>query len=116
MTPWTIAHQAPVHEISQARTGVVCHFLLQGIFPTQGSNWHLLHGRQILYHETPGKHLSLEEKTNNLKPPGVLVPANAGDLRDTSRGRFPEEVNGNPLQYSCPVHPIICPWGAKELS
>ena len=24
-------------------TGVVCHFLLQGIFPSQGSNWHLLH-------------------------------------------------------------------------
>ena len=34
-------------------TGVGCHFLLQGIFPTQGSNldlWHLLHGRWILYH------------------------------------------------------------------
>ena len=24
-------------------TGVCCHFLLQGIFPTQGSNLHLLH-------------------------------------------------------------------------
>ena len=24
-------------------TGVDCHFLLQGIFPTQGSNLHLLH-------------------------------------------------------------------------
>ena len=30
-------------------TGVRCHFLFQGIFPTQGSNWHLLHCRQILY-------------------------------------------------------------------
>ena len=26
-----------------------CHFLLQGIFPTQRSNLHLLHCRQILY-------------------------------------------------------------------
>ena len=26
------------------------HFLLQGIFPTQGSNLGLLHCRQILYH------------------------------------------------------------------
>ena len=26
-----------------------CHFLLQGIFPTQGLNPHLLHCRQILY-------------------------------------------------------------------
>ena len=30
-------------------TGVGCHFLLQGIFPTQESNQGLLHYRQILY-------------------------------------------------------------------
>ena len=30
-------------------TGVVCHFLLQGIFPSQGLNLGLLHSRQILY-------------------------------------------------------------------
>ena len=33
-------------------TGVGCHALLQGIFPAQGSNLHLLgllHGMQILY-------------------------------------------------------------------
>ena len=47
-----------VHGILQARTlGVGCHFLLQGIFPTQGSNLHLLHCTRILYHwatrETP---------------------------------------------------------------
>ena len=31
-------------------TGVDCHFLLQGIFPTQGLNPGLLHCRQTLYH------------------------------------------------------------------
>ena len=31
-------------------TGTGCHALLQGIFPTQGSNPGLLHRRQILYH------------------------------------------------------------------
>ena len=31
-------------------TGVGCHFLLQGIFPTQRSNPGLLHCRQVLYH------------------------------------------------------------------
>ena len=31
-------------------TGVGCHFLLQGIFPTQGLNLGLLHCRQTLYH------------------------------------------------------------------
>ena len=30
-------------------TGVGCHFLLQGIFPTQGWNPGLLHCRQTLY-------------------------------------------------------------------
>ena len=31
-------------------TGVGCHFLLQGIFPTQESNLSLLHYWRILYH------------------------------------------------------------------
>ena len=31
-------------------TGVSCHFLLQGIFRTQGSNLYLLHCKQLLYH------------------------------------------------------------------
>ena len=39
-----------VHEIFPGKdTGVGCHFLLQGIFPTQGLNPGLLHCRQILY-------------------------------------------------------------------
>ena len=36
--------------------------------------------------------------------------ANAGDARDVSSipgsGRLPEGGHGNPLQYSCPEHPI----------
>ena len=31
-------------------TGVGCYFLLQGIFPTQGSNPGSLNCKQILYH------------------------------------------------------------------
>ena len=39
-----------VHGIIPGKnTGVGCHFLLQGIFPTQGSNLRLLHCRQPLY-------------------------------------------------------------------
>ena len=39
VTPWTVAHQAPLSmEFSSKSTGVGCHFLLQGIFPTQGLN------------------------------------------------------------------------------
>ena len=40
-----------VHGIFQARVG--CHFLLQGIFPTQESNPGLPHSRQMLYHLSP---------------------------------------------------------------
>ena len=39
-----------VHGILQKNTGVGSHFLLWGIFPTQGSNPGLLHCKQILYH------------------------------------------------------------------
>ena len=40
-----------VHGDSPSKnTGVGCHSLLQGNFPTQGLNWGLLHCRQILYH------------------------------------------------------------------
>ena len=46
-TPQTVAHQAPPSP--GKNTGMGCHFLLQGIFPTQGSNPDLLHCRQILY-------------------------------------------------------------------
>ena len=37
-------------DFSGKNTGVVCHFLLQGIFPTQGSNWSLLHWQLDFYH------------------------------------------------------------------
>ena len=47
---WTVAHQAPLSmEFLSKNTGVGRHSLLQGIFPTQGSNPGLLHCRQILY-------------------------------------------------------------------
>ena len=50
VTPWTVAHQTPVHGIFPGKnTGVGCHFLLQGIFLTQGPYLHLLHYRWILY-------------------------------------------------------------------
>ena len=50
VTPWTVAHQAPLSmEFSSKKTGVGCYFLLQGLFLTQGSNPGLPHRRQILY-------------------------------------------------------------------
>ena len=49
-TPWTVACQAPLSmRFPGKNTGGGCHFLLQGIFPTQGSKLHLLYCRWILY-------------------------------------------------------------------
>ena len=49
-TPWTVASRL-LHawDFLGKRTGMGCHFLLQGIFPTQRSNPGLPHCRQTLY-------------------------------------------------------------------
>ena len=98
-TPWTAAYQAPppmglVHAKSlqscltlcdpmdynppassvpgdspSKNTRVGCHSLLQGIFPTQGSNPSLPHYRQILYclsHQ--GSHSLIQRLLANLCP------------------------------------------------
>ena len=50
-TPWSVAASF-LHPWNSPgkNTGVGCHFLLQGIFPTQGLNLGLLHCKQTLYH------------------------------------------------------------------
>ena len=74
-----------VHGISQGKdTGVRNHSLLQGIFPTQGSNLSLLHCRQILYH------------LSHQGSPQSVVFVLKSKVKHTSG-----EGNGNPLQYSC---------------
>ena len=43
VTPWTIARKALLFMDSPDKnTGVGCHALLQGVFPTQGLNPHIL--------------------------------------------------------------------------
>ena len=51
VTLWTIACQVlSPWDFSGKNIEVGCHALLQGIFPKQGSNLHLMHYRRILYH------------------------------------------------------------------
>ena len=48
--PMAVTYQAPPSRDSPSKnTGVGCHFLLQGIFPTQGSDLGLLHCTHV-YH------------------------------------------------------------------
>ena len=54
---WTAAHQDPLPwRFPSETTGMGCYALLQGIFPTQGSNLHLLrllHCKCVLYLAEP---------------------------------------------------------------
>ena len=56
---------------------VGCHSLLQGIFPIQGLNPHLLHCRQILYHQATWEALSKDKHLR--KPVETRFPTSAGD-------------------------------------
>ena len=79
MTPQTVAHQAPlsVGFLRQEYWTGYCS-LLQGIFPTQGSNLGLLHCRQILYHLSHQESTFqfnkeiLKNKYKKMKPPNYL--------------------------------------------
>ena len=52
-----------------------CHFLLQGIFPTQGSNAGLPHYRQTLYHLShQGSPDDERLLLNHANTPGFLAP------------------------------------------
>ena len=61
-----------VHGILQAwilgRRGGGCHFLLQGIFLTQGSNACLLHCRHMLYHLSHQRTITGEPLTKTTVP------------------------------------------------
>ena len=57
VTPWTVARQDPLFMgFPGKNTGVGCYFLLQGIFPTQGSS-------------KPG-YWALEDRFFTTEPPG----------------------------------------------
>ena len=91
--------------------GVGFHALLQGIFPTQGSNPGLLHCRQTLYR------LSHQGRSDGKEPAG-----NAGDQGlILGLGRSPGGGHGNPLQDSCLENSHgqkslvgYSPWGHKS--
>ena len=78
-----------------------CHVLLQGIFPTQGSNSGFQHCRWILYH------LSHQGSTRRLE--WVAYPFSRGSSQPRNWTRascIAGEGNGNWLQYTCLENPM----------
>ena len=95
-------------------TGVGCHFLLHGIFLTQGSNsLCLLHWQEdsLLIHHLGSPFAFSNEFTYLFGdfPGGSDSKASAYNVGDPGSipglGRSPGEGNGNPLQSSCLENP-----------
>ena len=111
--PWTVAYQVPLSmEFSTQEYWRGCHFLLQGIFPTQGSNPGLPHCRQMLYclicQGNINQKIWNSEKLRHFlkfsywRASDVNASYNTGDPDlMPGLGRSPGEGNSSPLQYSC---------------
>ena len=81
---------SPVHGISPGKiTGVGCHFLLQGIFPTQGLNPHLrvsYTAGRFLTAEPPGKPTAYLWQPFSKSTPHFQLPTIAKVLASVSKG------------------------------
>ena len=77
-------------------TGVGCYALLQGIFPTQGSNSGLLHCKRIFYH------LSHQESSRILEWVAYLFT-----IQESSQPR-------NQTEVSCIVGRFFTSWATRE--
>ena len=95
-------------------TGVGWHFLLQDIFPTQGSNLHLF---SLLHQQAESIGLALPGSFPGGSG-GEESTCNVGDLGSIpGLGRSPGEGKGYPLQYSglensmdCIIHEVAKSW------
>ena len=96
-TPWTIACQA--QDFPGKNTGVGCHFLFQGIFPTQAEKATAPHSR------------TFAQKIPWTEVPGRLQSMGSLESDTTERLHFHFSLscigggNGSPLQCSCLENP-----------
>ena len=121
-TPWTVTCQAPLSmQFYRQEYWRGLSFLLQGIFPTQGLNPHLLRLLHWQAYSLPLSHLGssywiIRKHLVNIYMclpqwlNGKESVCNAGDtgLNPGSR-RSPGGGNGNPLKYSC----LEIPWAEE---
>ena len=118
--------------------GVGCHFLLQGIFPTQGSNPGLLYCRQILYRWATGEALQFCREIKNIDSWNISVFIFFSCLHCCRASLVAQLVKNllamretwvlslgweDPLEKGTATHssiltwwiPWTIPWGCKEL-
>ena len=135
--PWTVARQVPLSMDSPDKnTGVGCHALLQGIFPPQGWNPHLLcllHWQagslplappgkpkvHYLHHYSPCPpelppqqwgQLSLGVKSSWKKMSPNTVEHSKSSWEKRARGRIPLSPSPGFLSRGCPSNRGACGW------
>ena len=79
-------------------TGMGCHFLLQGILPTQGSNPGLPHCRKMLYHLSHQGSPGGKGISNSCYYPWAPCP----HLYTLQADSLSTELSGKPSIYNCP--------------
>ena len=86
-------------------TGVSCHFLLQGIFPTQGSKPGLPHCRQIPYHLSH-QGSPTHNKVIHSQTPGIKTRSLGGIIFDhLIKGQLDSQVDMLGMCRFCIIHP-----------
>ena len=85
----------PLHSPGK-NTGVGCHSLLQGIFPTQGSNPGLLHCRWILYHVSHQRSPRILEQVAYPLSRGSSQSRNQTRVSALQTDSLPAELPGKP--------------------
>ena len=89
-------------------TGVGCHALLQGIFPTQGLNPGLLHCRWILYHLSHQGSPRLLEWVAYPFSRGSSWPRNQTGVSCIAGGSFTSKLPGKPFIFFYVVLFTLC--------
>ena len=113
MTPGTVGHQTPLStEFSGQEHWSGCHFILQGIFVTQGSNLLFLHPLHWQADSLP---------LQNLRSPGnVIFPANSGKKKKYLLSSQPSDCSHSPRwalrQLRMWKYHMLAPgsWGAHQ--
>ena len=105
VTAWTAVHQTPygIHMDSPGKiTGVACHALLQGIFPTRGLNSGLLDCRKVLLpFEPPGKPKNTGVGSLSLLQGNLPTQESNWDLLHCRWIPYQLSYAGSP--YTCPI-------------
>ena len=95
-------------------TGMGCHFLLQGIFPTQGSNPGLLRCRHTL-HRLSHQGSPLKARSTITRPASCMPAQTCLRLEQLHPARADQERQSHPLLSDCPLWVTSGNWAGATM-